>query len=94
LAINKETILNSIGDLIDKLIIENLKIFNLRTKLHSEELSDEEYVKTNNQMNMLNKNRSIISNLLDEKVEKVVSGKEKNSILKIIKTYNIEEDEI
>jgi hypothetical protein len=84
--------MNSIGDLIDKLIIENLKIYNLRTKLHEENLSDEEYVKINNQMNILNQNRSILSNLLDEKVEKVISGKEKNSILKIIKTYNIEEE--
>lgn len=82
----------SIGDLIDKLMIENLKIFNLRKKLHEEVLSDEEYIKINNQMNILNKNRSTLSIILDEKVERVVSGKEKNVLLKIIKTYDVEDD--
>ncbi len=81
----------SIGELVDKLAIENLKIFSLREQLHVEDLSDKEYVELNNKMNILNQNRSILAQLLDEKVEKVVSGKEKNSILKIIKTYNIEE---
>lgn len=79
--------MNSIGDLIDKLIIENIKIFNLREKMHGKKLSDEEYVTLSNQMNILNKNRSIISNFLDDKVERVVSGKEKNTFLNIIKTY-------
>lgn len=83
----------SIGDLIDKLMIENLKIFTLREKLHDESLSDEEYVKINNQMNILNQNRSTISQFLDEKVDKVVSGKEKNALIKNIKTYNVENDE-
>jgi|ETNvirnome_6_100_1030635.scaffolds.fasta_scaffold298855_1 hypothetical protein len=81
----------SIAELIDKLIIENQKIFFTRQKLHEESLSDEEYVKNNNIMNLLNKNRSTLCNLLDEKVENVISGKEKNSILKVIKTYDTEE---
>ena len=37
--------MNSIGDLIDKLIIENIKLFSIRDKIHNEELTDEE--KTN-----------------------------------------------
>ena len=81
----------SIGELVDKLSVENLKIFRVREQLHSENLSDEEYVSLNNKMNILNQNRSILSNLLDDKVEKVVAGKEKNSILKMIKTYNTED---
>ena len=81
----------SIAELIDKLIIENQKIFFTRQKLHTDNLSDEEYVKNNNIMNLLNKNRSILCNLLDEKVEKVISGEEKNSILKVVKTYETEE---
>jgi len=82
----------SIGDLVDKLVIENLKIFTVRDQLHSENLSDKEYVELNNKMNILNQNRSILSNLLDDKVEKVVSKKEKNVLLKIIKTYNTEDE--
>ena len=78
----------SIGELVDKL---SVKIFRVREQLHSENLSDEEYVSLNNKMNILNQNRSILSNLLDDKVEKVVAGKEKNSILKMIKTYNTED---
>jgi len=83
--------LYSIGDLVDKLSVENLKIFRVREQLHSEDLSDEDYVELNNKMNILNQNRATLSNLLDDKVEKVVSKKEKNSVLKMVKTYNTEE---
>ena len=78
----------SIGDLIDKLVIENMKIFTLREKLQSEKLSDEEYTELNDKMMILNENRGIISNYLDEKVKNVLEGKEKNVILKKIKTYD------
>lgn len=78
----------SIGDLIDKLIIENIKIFTLREKLHAEKLSDEEYTQLYDKIMILNENRGIICNHLDEKVNNVVSRKEKNVILKKIKTYN------
>jgi hypothetical protein len=86
--------LYSIGDMVDKLVIENLKIFSIREELHKDNLSDKEYVTLNNKMNILNQNRSTLANLLDEKVEKVVSKKEKNVLLKIVKTYNVEEDEV
>jgi hypothetical protein len=77
----------SIGDIIDKLVIENIKIFSIREKLHKENLSDEEYVQLNNKMMSLNENRGILASLLDEKVENVVARKEPNRILKTIKTY-------
>lgn len=81
----------SIGDLIDKLVIEDIKIFNIREKLHGD-ISDEEKVHLNNAMITLNENRGIIANALDEKVVNVVSGKEKNVLLKKIKTYHIKHD--
>lgn len=81
----------SIGELCDKLCIENLKIYNIREQLHQEGLSDEDYVLLNNKMNLLNTNRSILSNLLDEKVEAVVAGKEKNCVLTNVKTYNTQQ---
>ena len=82
----------SIGDLIDKLVIENIKIFSIRDKLHDSTLSDEEYVNFNEKMMTLNENRSIISKFLDEKIENVISGKEKNSVLKTIKTYRMKNE--
>jgi hypothetical protein len=78
----------SIGDLIDKLVIENIKIFTLREKLHNKNIADEEYIQLNDKMITLNENRGIISNFLDEKVNNVVSGAEKNVLLKKIKTYH------
>jgi len=78
----------SIGDLIDKLVVENIKIFTLREKLNTGELSDEEYVSINDKLIILTENRAIICDHLDEKVNKVVSGKEKNLTLKKIRTYN------
>lgn len=77
----------SIGDLIDKLIIENVKLFTLREKLHTEKLTDEEYTQLYDKIMILNENRGIICNYLDEKVNNVVSGKEKNIILQKIRTY-------
>ena len=77
----------SIGDLIDKLIIENVKLFTLREKLHTDKLNDEEYTQLYDKIMVLNENRGIICNHLDEKVNNVVSGKEKNVVLKKIKTY-------
>ena len=81
--------MNSIGDLIDKLVIENIKIFTVREKLHNKDISEVEYVKLTTNMITLNENRGVISNYLDEKIDKVVSGVEKNLVLKKIKTYNI-----
>ena len=79
----------SIADFIDKLVIENIKIFSIREKLRDENLTEQEYVELNGKMMTLNENRGIISKFLDEKVENVVDGKEKNVILKTIKTYRM-----
>lgn len=83
----------SIGDLIDKLVIENIKIFIIREKLHEKSLADDEYVELNNKMIALNENRSIIADLLDKKIERVISGEEKNRLLKKIKTYKKKKNE-
>tara|TARA_Y100000593_G_scaffold95015_1_gene198285 strand:- start:31097 stop:31360 length:264 start_codon:yes stop_codon:yes gene_type:complete len=80
----------SIADFIDKLVIENIKIFSIRDKLHEEGLTDNEYVELNEKMMVLNENRGIISKFLDEKIENVVNGNEKNVILKTIKTYGMD----
>jgi hypothetical protein len=78
----------SIGDLIDKLVIENIKIFTIREKLHADDISDDDHVALTNKMMVLNENRGTISDYLDRKVSNVVDGTEKNLILKKIKTYN------
>lgn len=77
----------SIGEMIDRLTIENIKIFKIREELHNLDDNEAKYTELFNKMNMLNENRSIISNHLDEKIDNVVSGKEKNSLLKNVKTY-------
>jgi len=80
----------SIGDWVDKLVIENIKIYNFREKIltQSQQLSDKEYVNTYLIMMKLIENRAMISNALDEKVNNVVSGKEDNIFLERIRTYN------
>ena len=30
----------SVGDILDKLVIENIKIFNIREKMHSDKISE------------------------------------------------------
>lgn len=78
----------SIGDMIDKLVIENIKIFTLRDKIH-ESADEEEIVKLTEKMMVCNENRGIIANYLDDKVNSVVDGIEANVVLKKIKTYNV-----
>jgi len=82
----------SVGDLIDRLVIENIKIFTLRDKLKEIEqtgnLESKEYVEIYEKMMILIENRAEISNLLDEKVDKVTTGKERNKFLKRIRTFN------
>ena len=77
----------SVAELIDKLVIENMKIFNMRESIHNPDISDEEYVECENKMNILNENRGIIMDFLNIKIDKVLSGEEKNQALRNIKTY-------
>ena len=77
----------SIADLIDKLVIENIKIFHLRENLHHNDTDDEAYVEAENKMNLLNEHRGIIMDFLDDKVHGVVVDNERNSYLKNVKTY-------
>ena len=77
----------SIAALIDKLVIENIKIFHLRENLHDKNTDDESYVEAENKMNLLNENRGIIMDFLDEKVHGVVVDNERNSYLRNVKTY-------
>lgn len=79
----------SIGDLVDKLVIENMKIFSLRDKLHFGNLTNDEAVEINEKMMILNENRGIIAKCLDEKIDKVLNKTEKNVLLKSIKTYGM-----
>ena len=80
--------MHSLADLVDKLIIENIKIFNLRDKLNQKDVNDEEYVRLFEKMMVLNENRSMLCNAVDAKLNNIVSKKESNEFLKKIRTYN------
>ena len=78
----------SVGDLIDKLVIENIKIFNIRQEMNTNsEITNEEFVALENNMNILNSNRSTIIKFLDTKISNVISGKEENKYIRDVKTY-------
>lgn len=76
----------SIGELIDKLIIENIKIFSLREKLNIAESNADAGV-LNEKMMTLVANRSALIACLDQKIESVISKNESNRILRTIKTF-------
>jgi thermostable 8-oxoguanine DNA glycosylase len=76
----------SIAELIDKLIIENIKIFRLRENLHKKQTGDQEYVDSENKMNMINQNRGTVIKFLDLKIEEVLNG-QPNSYFVDVKTY-------
>lgn len=76
----------SVGELVDKLIIENIKIYRIRETLHTENISDETYVENENKMNIINENRGTIIKFLNQKIDNVILG-ETNSYFKDVKTY-------
>jgi hypothetical protein len=76
----------SIGELVDKLVVETMKGHYLRDKLHGLKEEDPEYLDLYQKLMISNDNRGIVSNLLDEKVDKVVMGGQ-NVIVKRFKTY-------
>ena len=77
----------SIGEIIDKLIIENIKLFSLREKLMTIELNTDEYNSIQNKIDILNKNRNVIVEHLNEKIQKVIDKKEKNVLVQNVRTY-------
>ena len=76
----------SVGELVDKLIIENVKIFRLRDMLHNPTLDHKERVEADVNMNIVNQNRGVIQKALDDKLLAVRRG-EPNRVLKDVKTY-------
>jgi hypothetical protein len=79
--------LMSLAEIIDKLIIENIKIFSTREKLHDKNINDTEYVVNENKMNILNENRGTVIRFLDEKINDVINKQDANVHLKNVKTY-------
>lgn len=75
----------SIGELIDKLVVENLKLYFIREQLNKS-IDHEEIAIFNEKMSALNSNRNKLIELIDEKIDKVVSGSEKNVILTKVRT--------
>jgi hypothetical protein len=76
----------SIGELVDKLIIENIKIFRLRENLHDANTDDIKFVESENKMNVINQNRGTVIKFIDSKIEEVMRG-EPNSYFIDVKTY-------
>ena len=79
----------SIGDWVDKLIIENMKIFTTRDKFNASKEDPVESAKLYDLMMQMVDNRAKISNALDEKVQAVMSGKDSKEFIKRIRTYNL-----
>jgi hypothetical protein len=76
----------SIGEIIDKLIIENIKIFSLREKLNAAADNNEAGI-LNEKMMTLVANRSALVACLDRKIDNVANKDDINRHLKTIKTF-------
>lgn len=73
----------SIGEIINRIVIENIKIAMLKEKVwQGKKGCAEDYKK----MMGIDKNCGVLENALEEKIERVISG-EKNRTIKNIKTY-------
>lgn len=81
--------MHSLGDLVDKLIIENIKIYNLKDKINlMRDKNDKEYIEAYEKMMILNQNRAKLCEYVDIKFNDVVSGRDSNEFLAKVRTYN------
>lgn len=80
--------LYSIGEMIDKLIIENIKIYQMREKMHVSKVNDDEFADLSLKIITSNQNRSTLVKFLNDKIEDVISG-QPNSFINDIRTYEI-----
>lgn len=80
--------LYSIGEMIDKLVIENIKIYQMREKMHTAKVDDNEFTDLSVKIITSNQNRSTIIKFLNAKIEDVLNG-EPNSFINDIRTYEI-----
>ncbi len=83
----------SIGDWIDKLVVENMKLFTVRDKLNTVKKNSHAYTVLYDTMMKMTDNRAKIMNALDKKVADVISGREPNIFIERIRTYNMKEME-
>lgn len=75
----------SIGEIVDKLVIENIKLAMVKQELRTATEAQAEKLYT--KMMTLNKNRGILVQELDRKIEAVAAGA-KNQVMETVKTYD------
>lgn len=78
--------METIGTLTDKLIIENIKVFRLRTRyLHDESLTEQEKIKMFHDIELLNNQRAAIGKELDQLMNDWLENKSKPVVFKRVK---------
>jgi len=74
----------SVGEIIERIVIENIKIAILKQRIAEGENDPELYRK----MMAMNSNRGVLVAELDRKIEAVLNGTEKNRMLSVVKTHS------
>ena len=80
--------METVGSLIDKLSINELKIYHMKEQLNRTDKDDVFKNNCNNKLEILNMQRDDLSNELSQLLEDIVNGKKKIKIYRQMKMYN------
>lgn len=78
----------TIGSLVDKLSIVELKIFHMDLQTHRTDVSSEHIDKCRQRLKILNEQKSDLSDELTELMHAVLSGQKKLKVYRQFKMYN------
>ena len=79
--------MQTLSEIIDKLIIVNIKLFNIIEKTQTQEMGAEERVANEENIGILVKQRKLYMTSIDEYLRDVIDGKKEHIVLRRLKTY-------
>lgn len=80
--------METVGSLIDKLSINELKIYHMKEQIEREDVSGEFKNDCNNRLSILFTQRSDLESELQELLDDVLSGRKKLKLYRQMKMYN------
>ena len=79
--------MDTIGSLIDKMSINELKVYHVREKLSNDEISEDEILDCEHRLSILETQREDLKNELQQLMDGVLSGNSQMKVYRQLKMY-------
>ena len=80
--------METVGSLIDKLSINELKIYHINEQMNRDDINDEFRIDCKNRLNILKTQREDLGKELQELIDDVLSGRKELKLYRQMKMYN------